>query len=152
MHSIQYTFAAAEQLLKRDNKNALDGSIPMYRVRRERGDANGYILRAAFVRGAIPDPFAAMYDDCFTPSDIGKPTIVLHAEDPLQNERILIEVRPLSGLTPSRGALHSRNTHSECRCVHAADEFLDQLTWAARRADDLRCMYVCGHKSLLTAK
>ena len=48
-------------------------------------------------------------------------------EHPLQDHRVLVELRSLSRLNPSTGAHHPGDTHGFIVGVHAADELVDQF-------------------------
>src|SRR6185295_5984411 len=77
------------------------GVVAMDGVGRERGETDGDVLGATGLRRAVTDPFARMCHDRLAGPHVEHAARVLDADQPLQDDRDLLELRPLSGLEPS---------------------------------------------------
>ena len=67
----------------------------------EGGRTDGYILGASRLRCTVAHPLSFVSDDRLTRLDIDSALPAFNAEEPFQDERILVELGGLPGLDPS---------------------------------------------------
>src|SRR4051812_31579873 len=121
--------------------------VAMHRLGRERGQADGNVLRTTRLRRAVADPLTRMRDDRLSGTDVEHATFMLDADQPVQDEGDLLELRALSRLQPAFGRHHARDADFRVAGVHATRELLDPLRLVAGGFDHGRLCDQCWHMS-----
>src|SRR5437870_13714456 len=101
--------------------------IAVYRLGRECWHAHRDVLGTSGLGRAVAYPLAPPGDDGLARAHVDRAAAVLDAEHPSQHDRVLVELRGLTGLDPARGAPHVRDAHGRRLRVHAADVLVDLL-------------------------
>src|SRR6266478_5553458 len=109
-------------------------AVAVHRLRREGRHAHRDVLRTLRLGRAVLHPLAAPRDDGLSRAHVDRPAGVLHAEQALQHDRVLVELGRLPRLDPAGGAPHVRDAHGRRLRGHAADVLLDLLRHVARVA------------------
>src|SRR5579885_1515015 len=121
----------------------------MDRIRRERWEAHGYVLRAFGVRRAVLDPLPGRRDDGLSGPHFLHALARPDRQPALQHHRILLELRRLTRLYPAARALHPRDAHFGRPGVPAPDELFDDLRLVAGGLDAGGSGEVAGHNGFL---
>src|SRR5690349_8436577 len=99
--------------------------VSMNGLRRERGQADGDVLRAFVLRRAVADPLAGRGDDRLTRAHVEDAALVLDAHHAAQHDRDLLELRTLARLFPPRRRSHSRDADVGVPRAHASGVLFD---------------------------
>src|SRR5947208_12863963 len=110
--------------------------VAVHRLRRERRQADRHVLGA--VGRAVAHALAGTRVDGLAWADLQTPAVVLDDEATCEHERVLVEVRCLSGFRPPGRTRHPRDADGGFARRGAADELIDPLRQVARRLDHRR--------------
>src|SRR3954469_6606412 len=102
-------------------------AVAMHGVGRERGQADGNVLRTTRLRRAVADPLTGTRDDRLSGADVEHAAVMLDADQPFQNDGDLLELRALSRLEPAFRRHHPRHADIRVAGVHATGELFDPL-------------------------
>src|SRR5262249_33311068 len=89
-----------------DHQITKSGVFSVDRIRRKRRQGYGEVFRAFTERRAVADHLAWVGDDRLSGTDVDHTALVLDADHPLQHDGVLVELRPLTRLTPASGRAH----------------------------------------------
>ena len=124
----------------------------MHRVGGKRGQAYGYVLGPSLFGRAVAHPLSRGGDDGLPGPYLERPGVVLDPEQSSQHDRNFLELRPLTGLEPSRRRDHPGNAHSRMAGIHAANVLLYFLGLRASGLHDSRRGNQSRHGRELTRK
>src|SRR5262249_7080298 len=102
---------------------------------REGRQTDGHILGAFGLRRAVAHPLAGAREHRLAGANVEHAALVVDAQHPPEDQRVLVELRRLSRLLPPGGAAHARDAHRRRAGVHATDILVDRLRLVARRDD-----------------
>src|SRR3989449_10212560 len=113
-------------------------AVAVHRLRREGRHAHRDVLRTLRLGRAVLHPLAAPRDDGLSRAHVERPAGVLHAQQALQHDRVLVELGRLPRLDPAGGAPLIR--HAPCRRLpdHAAVALILMLWLAVIRVNVCR--------------
>src|SRR3954470_22446708 len=101
--------------------------VAMHRLGRERGQADGNVLRTTRLGRAVADPLTGMRDNRLSGADVEHAAVMLDPDQPFQYDGDLLEVRARPGLEPAFRRHHARDADIRVAGVHATGELLDPL-------------------------
>lgn len=101
--------------------------IPVHGFHGEGWQADGDVFGAAFLRSGVAHPFAGAGKDCLAGGDVKRSTFVFDAQQPLQHDRELVELRRLAGLEPSLRTAHVGDAGGGGFRIDASDVFVDEF-------------------------
>src|ERR1700683_975383 len=110
----------------------------MHRVRRERGQANRDVFRAASLGTALPNPLSRMGDDALAGVNIEGAAAMLDAQHATEHDGDLLELRLLPRLDPSLRRDHAGDAHGAMVRIYPARIFLARFRLVAGGLDDRR--------------
>src|SRR5258705_136194 len=96
-------------------------AVAVHRLRREGRHAHRDVLRTLRLGRAVLHPLAAPRDDGLSRAHVDRPAGVVHTQQALQHDRVLVELGRLPRLDPAGGAPHVRDAHRLRLRAHAAD-------------------------------
>jgi hypothetical protein len=108
----------------------------MYGVRRECRQADGNVFGAALFGTAVLNPLAGVRNDCLTAANVYRAGFRRHAERPMQNHCVFVELRSLAGLDPSGGAPHSSDAGLFRLRIHTSDILFNNFRFVAGGLDN----------------
>src|SRR5437763_14228697 len=112
-------------------------AVAVHRLWREGRHADRDVLRTLRLGRAVLHPLAAPRDDGLSRAHVDRPAGVLHAQQALQHDRVLVELGRLPRLDPAGGGPPVRGAPGPRPRARAADVLLDLLRHVAR-GDDAR--------------
>src|SRR5262249_12592458 len=125
-------------------------AVPVRGFRGEGGQADRDVLGAFLAGRRILNPLAAAHDHRLTGAHLEHARAARHAQEPPQDDRVLVELRRLTGLDPTCGTAHVRDRDLGAGGAHAADVLVDELGLVPGGGDTAWRGDESGHGSHLT--
>jgi len=100
-------------------------SVHCFHGKRRQADCD--VFCSAVMRSGIADALPGMRDDGLSRLHIERPFPMCDSQQPLQNDRKLIELGSLAGLDPSLWAAHVSDAGRGGLGVHASNVFVDEF-------------------------
>ena len=125
-----------------------DSFVPVHRLHRECGQADGDVFGAAFLRCGVAHPLAGVGDDRLSGVDVEQSSVpsVLDPQHSFQHDREFVELGSLAGLEPSLRAAHVGDAGGGSFRVDAADVFVDEFGLVAGGLNSRGLWDECGHE------
>ena len=120
--------------------------VAVYRVRGERREAYGYVLRATRFGTRIANPLTPLRHDGLPCSHIERAALVLHAKESMEHERDLLKLGSLAGFFPPLRRHHPSDADARMSGIDPPGVLLDLLGLVTCGFDDGRSANECGHE------